>query len=152
MKWTVKLERVDEAGNFHSTTIGHVERPELRSEADLGLTHEDGKYLTRRPQAEIAHDQIGVGEERAPAETQAFQRHLRRASRNLPRTITNRTQVELKQMNAFPTHRDLDHAMQPTKREGRGQVQPAPHHRAEAQQPYLKLQDRAGLLRHGGGR
>jgi len=43
MKWTVKLERVEAAGNFHSTTVGHVERPELRSEADLGLTHEDGK-------------------------------------------------------------------------------------------------------------
>ena len=60
MKWTVKLERVDEAGNLHSTTVGQVERPELRSEADLGLTHDDGKYLIRRLQAEIAHDQVGA--------------------------------------------------------------------------------------------
>jgi hypothetical protein len=43
MKWKVKLERVDEARNLHSTTVGYVERPELTSEADLGLTHDDGK-------------------------------------------------------------------------------------------------------------
>ena len=60
MRWTVKLERVDEAGNLHSTTVGHVERPELRSEADFGLTHDDGKYLIRQLQAEIAHDQVGA--------------------------------------------------------------------------------------------
>ncbi len=60
MKWTVKLERVDETGNLHSTTVGHVERPELRSEADLGLTHDDGKYLIRQLQAAIAHDQVGA--------------------------------------------------------------------------------------------
>ena len=58
MKWTVKLERIDEAGNLHSTTVGYVERPELTSEADLGLTHDDGKYLIRRVQAEIAQDQV----------------------------------------------------------------------------------------------
>jgi len=56
MKWTLKLERADEAGNLHSTTVGHVERPELTSEADLGLAHEDGEYLIRQLQAEIAHD------------------------------------------------------------------------------------------------
>ena len=43
MKWTVKLERIDEAGNLQSTIVGYVERPELTSEADLGLTHDDGK-------------------------------------------------------------------------------------------------------------
>ncbi len=58
MKWTVKLERTDEAGIIHSTTVGHVERPELTSESDLGLTHDDGKYLIRRVQAEIAQDQV----------------------------------------------------------------------------------------------
>jgi hypothetical protein len=54
MKWTVKLERIDEAGNLHSTTVGYIERPEPTSEADLGLTHDDGKYLIRQIQAEIA--------------------------------------------------------------------------------------------------
>jgi hypothetical protein len=58
MKWTVKIERIDEAGIFHSTTVGHIERPELTSESDLGLTHDDGKYLIRRVQAEIAQDQV----------------------------------------------------------------------------------------------
>ncbi len=48
MKWTLKLERIDEAGNLHSTTVAYVERPELTSEADLGLIHDDGKYLLRR--------------------------------------------------------------------------------------------------------
>ena len=33
---------------------------ELTSEADLGLTHEDGKYLIRHVQSEIAHDRIRV--------------------------------------------------------------------------------------------
>lgn len=58
MKWTMKLERIDEAGNFHSATVGYIERPELTSECDLGLTHDDGKFLIRRVQAEIAQDQV----------------------------------------------------------------------------------------------
>jgi hypothetical protein len=58
MKWTVKLDHIDEAGNFHSETVGHIERPELWSESDLGLTHDDGKFLIRRVQAEIAQDQV----------------------------------------------------------------------------------------------
>ncbi len=58
MKWTLKLERIDEAGNLHSTTVAYVERPELTSEADLGLTHDDGKYLLRRVQAEVAQEQV----------------------------------------------------------------------------------------------
>ena len=43
MKWTLKVKRIDEAGNLHSTVVGFIERPELTSEADLGLTHDDGK-------------------------------------------------------------------------------------------------------------
>ncbi len=58
MKWTGKLERIDEAGNLHSTTVSRFERPELTSEADLGLTHDDGKFLIRRVEAEIAQDQV----------------------------------------------------------------------------------------------
>jgi len=58
MKWKVKLERIDEARNLHSTTVGYVERPELTSEADLGLAHDDGKYLIRRIQAEVAEDHV----------------------------------------------------------------------------------------------
>jgi hypothetical protein len=38
MKWTIKLERIDETGSFHSTTVGYIERSELTTEADLGLT------------------------------------------------------------------------------------------------------------------
>ncbi len=58
MKWTLKLERIDEAGILQSTVVGLIERPELTSEADLGLAHDDGKYLIRQVQAEIAHDQV----------------------------------------------------------------------------------------------
>ena len=58
MKWTVKIERIDEAGILHSTTVGYVERPELTSEADLGLTHDDGKRLIRRIQVEVAQEQV----------------------------------------------------------------------------------------------
>jgi hypothetical protein len=58
MNWVVKLERIDEAGNLQSTIVGYVERPDLTSEADLGLTHDDGKYLIQRLQAGIARDQV----------------------------------------------------------------------------------------------
>jgi hypothetical protein len=58
MNWTVKLERVDEAGNLQSTIVGYVERPDLTSEADLGLTHDDGKSLIQRLEAGIAQDQV----------------------------------------------------------------------------------------------
>jgi hypothetical protein len=55
MKWTLKIERVDEAGILESQVFGHSERPALGSEADLGLTHDDGKYLIRQI---VAHDQV----------------------------------------------------------------------------------------------
>ena len=58
MNWTVKLERIDEAGKLQSTIVGYVERPDLTSEADLGLTHDDGKYLIQRLQVGIAQDQV----------------------------------------------------------------------------------------------
>jgi hypothetical protein len=59
MKWmTLKLEHIDEAGILQSTVVGFIERPELTSEADFGLTHDDGKYLIRQVQSEIAHDQV----------------------------------------------------------------------------------------------
>lgn len=35
MKWTVKIERIDDAGILHSTTVGSLERPELTSKAAL---------------------------------------------------------------------------------------------------------------------
>ena len=38
MKWTLKLERIDEPGILRSTVGGLIERPELTREADLGLT------------------------------------------------------------------------------------------------------------------
>jgi hypothetical protein len=58
MKWTLKLEHIDESGILQSTVVGFIERPELTSEADLGLTHDDGKYLIQQVQSEIAHDQV----------------------------------------------------------------------------------------------
>jgi len=58
MRWLLKLERIDEAGVLQSRTIGHIERPELASEADLGLMHEDGKCLIRQIQAEVACNQL----------------------------------------------------------------------------------------------
>ncbi len=38
MKWTLKLEPIDEPGILRSTVVGLIERPELTCEADLGLT------------------------------------------------------------------------------------------------------------------
>lgn len=58
MNWVMKLERIDDAGNLQSTIIGYVERPDVASEADLGLTHDEGKCLIRRLQAEIAQNQV----------------------------------------------------------------------------------------------
>jgi hypothetical protein len=58
MKWTLNFERIDEAGILESRVVGHIERPELGSEVDLGLTHDDGKSLIRQIQAEVADDQV----------------------------------------------------------------------------------------------
>jgi hypothetical protein len=38
MKWTLKLEPIDEPGILRSTVVGLIERPEPTCEADLGLT------------------------------------------------------------------------------------------------------------------
>jgi hypothetical protein len=48
VKWRLKLEHIDEAGILQPTLVGFIERSELTSEADLGLTREDGKYLVRQ--------------------------------------------------------------------------------------------------------
>src|ERR1022692_3217583 len=44
-------------------------------------------------------------------------------------------------MNAFPTHRDLEHAVQFAQRTTRGDQHPSPHHWADVEQPYLDLHD-----------
>src|SRR6266851_7103736 len=51
-------------------------------------------------------------------------------------------------MNGFPTHRDLEHTVQLTKRKIRRNQNPPPHHRADAEQPYFDLHDVVG--RHCG--
>ena len=38
MKWTLKLDHIDQAGILRSTVVGLIERPELTCTADLGLT------------------------------------------------------------------------------------------------------------------
>ena len=47
MNWTLKLEHIGESGMLQSTVVGFIERPELTFEADLGLNHDDGKYLIK---------------------------------------------------------------------------------------------------------
>jgi hypothetical protein len=59
MKWTLKLERIDEPRILRSTVGG----PHRASRADLrggprSHTRDDGKYLIRQAQSEIAHDQV----------------------------------------------------------------------------------------------
>jgi hypothetical protein len=51
MTWAFKLKHIDEAGILRSTVVGLIGRPELTCEADLGLTHDDGKYLIRQVQS-----------------------------------------------------------------------------------------------------
>ena len=93
MKWTLKLERADEACNLHSTTVGHVERPELTSEADLGLAHEDGEYLIRQLQAEIALDQPGLCSQ---SPTQGAGSRVRLASASPAACSDHRRQLRLR--------------------------------------------------------
>jgi hypothetical protein len=53
-------------------------------------------------------------------------------------------QLEIVEVDAFPAHGDLDHAMQFAERErGRHQNAP-PHHGADPGQPDFDLQDRGG--------
>ena len=44
MKWTLKLEHIDEAGILRSSVTGLIERTELTCEADLSLPHDDGEH------------------------------------------------------------------------------------------------------------
>jgi hypothetical protein len=36
MKWTVKLERIEETDNLRTTTVGYLERPELSTAIESG--------------------------------------------------------------------------------------------------------------------
>src|SRR5208283_4393274 len=79
---------------------------------------------------------------RNPAQTRTFPRNATRkfGLKDRHRPIrAPKSQTELKEVDAFPAHRDLDHAMQLAKRNGRRHVHPAPYHRAEPQQPNLEL-------------
>jgi hypothetical protein len=80
MKWTLKIERVDEAGILESRVVGHIECPALESEADLGLTHVEGKSLIRQIQVEVAHDQIQsfISKTRPCSGLRAIKDHRRR--------------------------------------------------------------------------
>jgi len=58
MEWTLKLERKNADGVLVSTAVAKIDRPELQSEADLGLTLDLGKHLLRQIQAMVVADQV----------------------------------------------------------------------------------------------
>jgi hypothetical protein len=58
MQWTLKLECRSAEGALHSITVAKIERPELLSQADLGLTLDSGKHVLRQVQAAIVADQV----------------------------------------------------------------------------------------------
>jgi len=51
------------------------------------------------------------------------------------------------EVDAFPTHRDLQHAVQLAQGAARGHQYAPPHHRADAKQPHLDLYDRVRVRR-----
>lgn len=58
MEWTLKLEHRDSEGTLHSSTLATLDRPELRDEAGLGLSHDTGKHLLWLVQMEICTAQV----------------------------------------------------------------------------------------------
>ena len=45
MRWIVRIELIDDDGSTASVDAFSVERPKLITEAQLGLTHGEGKSL-----------------------------------------------------------------------------------------------------------
>ena len=88
-----------------------------------------------------------IDEPRALAQPQGCQRHVGRRGRQLPGAIAHGTKAELEKVDAFPPHRDLDHAVQLAQREGRRHQHAPPYHRADPDQPDLDLKDRLGVRR-----
>ena len=68
-KWAVKIERIDETSNLPSTTVGHIERPELtcpsrRTLEKMRLTRADPKRLSPDDLIEVFVDGRKVGQAR----------------------------------------------------------------------------------------
>jgi hypothetical protein len=56
--WRVVVERVDPVGTVQRTVIAHVDRDELLTEAEVGLSHDEGKLVLHALQSVVVADQI----------------------------------------------------------------------------------------------
>src|SRR5271165_3467312 len=56
-------------------------------------------------------------------------------------------QLEIVEVDTFPAHGDLDHAMKLAERKTRRRQNAPPHHRADPDQPEFDLEDRVGVHR-----
>src|SRR5208282_5019669 len=56
-------------------------------------------------------------------------------------------QLEIVEVDTFPAHGDLDHAMKLAERKTRRHHNAPPHHRADPDQPEFDLEDRVGVHR-----
>src|SRR5271165_6653575 len=56
-------------------------------------------------------------------------------------------QLEIVEVDTFPPHGDLDHAMKLAERKTRRYQNAPPHHRADPGQPEFDLEDRVGVRR-----
>jgi hypothetical protein len=88
-----------------------------------------------------------IDEPRALAQPQGCLRHVGRRGRQLRGAVAHRRKAELKKVEAFPPHRDLDDAVQLAQRERRRHQHAPPYHRADPDQPDLDLKGRLGIRR-----
>src|SRR5271166_735303 len=56
-------------------------------------------------------------------------------------------QLEIVEVDTFPAHGDLDHAVKLAERKTRRRQNAPPHHRADPSQPELDLEDHVGIRR-----
>ena len=80
-----------------------------------------------------------------PWPTQWGQSPVRRARRHLPRPPAGGSATELVEVDALPTHRDLEHPAQLAQSIARRHQNSSSHHRADAQQRHLRVRDRADI-------
>jgi len=81
------------------------------------------------------------------SELQRRKGHVRRGRRQFRRAVTGGAKAELVEVDAFRTHRGLEHAVQLAQGTGRGHQLAPSHHRADAKQPHLDLHNRVCVRR-----
>ena len=88
---------------------------------------------------------VDVAQLRVPAKPEIRQGNVHGLAVQMRAGVHDAPDAELKEVNCFPSHRHLEHAVKFVQRHGFRNKNASPYHWADPQQPDLQLQNRSCL-------